>query len=356
MTDNLNLRVQHIDIAKGISIVLVAMNHSKISDFLPALIDALGLLRMPLFFFLAGIFISSKSSVIAFVTRKCGILLKPYFVTLLISASVALFFPFKDGKFKSDIIGIFYGVGDSISWTSLWFLTHLFVLTIVGYLIIRLYRFEQRSVFANVCFFIGLIALSYLVSNQLTLVKINVFGFDEPIRGLPFSIDLLPFSLIFFLGGYVLRKQVINIELSWAYFVLAGFLFFIICFFTTTDFNLNERIITKPLLVVVAGFLGIYLVLSVSLIMNRNIIMTRICLFFGVASLYILIFHGALLFYVNYYLTRILHHLAIESTQLLNIAIATVTFTLSVSIPPLIKKTKLLDTFLVPTKSVDKSI
>jgi uncharacterized membrane protein YcfT len=51
MVNTLPLRVKHTDIAKGVSIVLVAMNHSKISEFLPTLIEALGLLRMPLFSF-----------------------------------------------------------------------------------------------------------------------------------------------------------------------------------------------------------------------------------------------------------------------------------------------------------------
>lgn len=43
-------RVKHIDIAKGISICLVAMFHSKMKFYFPDIIEPMALFRMPLFF------------------------------------------------------------------------------------------------------------------------------------------------------------------------------------------------------------------------------------------------------------------------------------------------------------------
>jgi len=51
----MNNRVEHIDIAKGISIILVALFHSKLKLFAPDIINSMGLFRLPLFFFLSGV-------------------------------------------------------------------------------------------------------------------------------------------------------------------------------------------------------------------------------------------------------------------------------------------------------------
>lgn len=239
MVNTLPLRVKHTDIAKGVSIVLVAMNHSKISEFLPTLIEALGLLRMPLFFFLAGIFISPNNTIIDSVVRKGRALLQPYFVTLLSLSIVHVFLPLNNVRFEDEIAGIFYGVGDTISWTSLWFLPHLFVLASVGFVIIKSFKFEQRTASEKMVFFICLISLNYFTSQYISLLEFSLVGVEEPIRGLPFSIDLLPFSLIFFLGGYVSKNLVVDFKLSWQSLCFALASFLAICLCTTADINLN---------------------------------------------------------------------------------------------------------------------
>ncbi len=75
-------RYLHIDIAKGISICLVAMFHSQLGNYYPSIIDPMGLFRMPLFFLLSGIFFSWNPEPHYFFTKKFDSLLKPYFVVL----------------------------------------------------------------------------------------------------------------------------------------------------------------------------------------------------------------------------------------------------------------------------------
>jgi fucose 4-O-acetylase-like acetyltransferase len=63
-------RVKHIDIAKGISIFLVAMAHgtpvfvplvsSKVIFYYQEVIGPISLFRLPLFFFLSGIFLPGQ--------------------------------------------------------------------------------------------------------------------------------------------------------------------------------------------------------------------------------------------------------------------------------------------------------
>jgi len=49
-------RVEHIDIARGISITLVAMFHSHLKFSIPEVIEPMSLFRMPLFLVLSGVF------------------------------------------------------------------------------------------------------------------------------------------------------------------------------------------------------------------------------------------------------------------------------------------------------------
>ena len=42
-------RVEHVDIAKGISIAMVALFHSDLAFFIPAVVEPMSVFRMPLF-------------------------------------------------------------------------------------------------------------------------------------------------------------------------------------------------------------------------------------------------------------------------------------------------------------------
>ena len=83
-------RVATIDIAKGISIILVVFGHSQLGHYYPNINNALGLFRMPLFFFLSGVFFNSNSTLVYFIFKKSDALLKPYFVTLIIIISIEI--------------------------------------------------------------------------------------------------------------------------------------------------------------------------------------------------------------------------------------------------------------------------
>lgn len=80
-------RVEWIDVAKGVGIVLVSFGHLRNGDgesvWLPALdapIDAIYLFHMPLFFLLGGLTFSRRGGFKAFLVRKAKTLLVPYYV------------------------------------------------------------------------------------------------------------------------------------------------------------------------------------------------------------------------------------------------------------------------------------
>lgn len=80
-------RIEWIDVAKGVGIVLVSFGHLRNGDgesvWLPALdapIDAIYLFHMPLFFLLGGLTFSRRGGFKAFLVRKAKTLLVPYYV------------------------------------------------------------------------------------------------------------------------------------------------------------------------------------------------------------------------------------------------------------------------------------
>jgi len=64
----MNQRIEYIDLAKGFCIMLVVFNHGNVlmGDPEYALRDAFCIMRMPLYFFLSGLFLSPMRIIAAF--------------------------------------------------------------------------------------------------------------------------------------------------------------------------------------------------------------------------------------------------------------------------------------------------
>ncbi len=79
-------RLRHIDIARGIAILLIAFTHSWLADHLFnetwKLVKVIFSFSLPLFFFLSGVFFKPEQGLRYLVMRRGDSLLKPYFVVL----------------------------------------------------------------------------------------------------------------------------------------------------------------------------------------------------------------------------------------------------------------------------------
>lgn len=144
-------RINWIDTAKGIGIILVTFGHIRNGNgqsvWLPALdssIDAIYLFHMPLFFFLGGFTFSSRRSFGDFALRKAKTLLIPYYVFSLyfLAKPIAMLIVPKLGAtlqtgYDSISLGQqFYNV--LINGTGLWFLWAYFIGEIVVYAITKI--------------------------------------------------------------------------------------------------------------------------------------------------------------------------------------------------------------------------
>jgi polysaccharide biosynthesis protein PslL len=282
-------RVELIDIAKGISIILVAFGHSHLKLQYPAVNHVMTLFRMPLFFFLAGLFFQTHVRPLRYFLHKADALLKPYFA-FLIGYSILSALRGKSDLWIS-LLGIVYSSAGVLRWSQMWFLTHLWLLFTFSYIVSRLLKLDGRHIYFR-CAIVGLFLLSgSMTLDTFRLFKISLGSLYPFVTGLPFSADLLLLSSAFFLAGSILRVKVKHFKASTPILLIALTCFIGVLLLGGTTVDLNKRIFAPPLLASVASISGIYLVLALSSLITRSQIAKLALLTCGSASLFILMFH-----------------------------------------------------------------
>ncbi len=341
-------RIEHIDIAKGISIALVAMFHSKLNLFIPEIIEPMSLFRMPLFFFLSGVFFSYSLKPKLFFLKKAEALLKPYFFVLL-TLLLLSYFSGKDADLLWQLKGIIYGNGDTIRWVPLWFLTHLFALYVFSYYLFYYLKFGQlsRDIQATLLFCFMIIGSLYI--DFFWYKPIIIYKFSTEIPGLPFSLDIIFISSTYFILGHLLRDKIIRFTPNVLSLILFMSVFILVSIFTDAHTDLNKRIYSAPLSATIGAIAGIYIIVTCSWFISKSRWIALIPMWLGRGSLFILIFHGIVISETY----RLLSEGIKNENSLLVIAV--VSYVLSISIPLVIKifveKSNLLSLAFFPFKS-----
>lgn len=284
-------RILHVDIAKGISICLVAMVHTKIAALWPDVVGVGSLFRMPLFFLLAGLFFGWSASPVPFLRHKAEALIKPYFATLLPLLVVA--YLSGEEALASKVKGVFYGNGYTIlsDWQPMWFLTHLFVLYGFSYLLFRYTPFSRISPGGRWAWLAVFLVLGSYGLSAFWFFELHLPSHTLELPGLPFGIDLLLFTSAFFIAGHLLRDRVAAFVPQ--PFLLLSALLVLLCVVVFSDalLDVNKRHITQPPLAWAGSVSGIYLILCLSVMIARIDPVARLFVYLGQSSLYILIFH-----------------------------------------------------------------
>jgi len=312
----MNKRVELIDIAKGISIILVVFNHSDLANLYPGISNSLALIRMPFFIFLSGVFFSTSYSLKNHFIKKTDALLKPYFFTL--GSVIAIHFMLDIiglvASFTSStmepidifkqfywnllevgklILGALYGSGPGIvkGWLPLWFLTHLWIVFILSYLIVHHSKIERSTKILKLVlifslFSIGYIFMDYIANNPIIPSTNRPF-----FVGLPFSADIAFITTAFFLSGFFLKDKIVSFSPKLSILSITIISFILITNFTSAAINFNSREYRSPFFSTVAAFSGIYLALSLSYYLKYSVIIKNNLILCGSSSLFILIFH-----------------------------------------------------------------
>jgi len=199
-------RIEYLDIARGIGILLVVLGHNDFGVLSPFGQHFIYSFHMPLFFFLSGYFINTSIPFFDYFKGRFHSVLKPYLFTifLIYFASVS----FEKISFQTAITRIvksLYASGYYIDWVQLWFLPHLFVVSLYAFLFITLvHQLHNRWVIWAIL--LGTLALSLLFLHMFYPFSVSIFGREYQLYGLPFSLDVVLLSGFYFIMGHETRQ------------------------------------------------------------------------------------------------------------------------------------------------------
>ncbi len=339
-------RIGFIDIAKALSIILVALAHSPIRKMFPQIIDSMSLFRMPLFFFLSGLFFSDSDNSSKFLWKKFDSLLKPYFTTLIIVTFIMLLVQEKK-SFLPEFAGILYGNGNTIEWVPLWFLSHLFAVHCFVYFIYKFTSFKNFSLINKLLMLTVMFIVGIFSIDVFNFAEIELWGRSFTLPGLPFSLDLLLISSTYYIFGTILKDRIINFKPNNYLLGFSFLIFMIIIIFSNAYINLNSRIYANPLFTSIGTICGIYLMLSLSIFLDKINFGRSFLLYIGTSALFVLIFHK----HIEH---KIFIHLTGMTSNEYPLITSIFAFILSILIPLGIKeiiiRSKILSKFYIPIK------
>ena len=292
--NSVSLRVEFIDLTKGICICLVVFGHIAMlqQDNPSKLTGALYSFLMPLYYFLSGLFFKRYESFKIFFVKKVNVLLIPFiaFHFLTVIGWLTL----------TDIVGGRLSVDNFVSHLYLFFSTPCVEFLPDGPIWFLL------SLFFTNLFFYGCLSLSdRFKHNMASLLFLTIllgssgFYFNIYCINLPLFLDTTLTAFPFFVGGFILRNYTSFLENNWpikysCLFILIG---------SIVTYFLAEREYVYVLIYYDAnffqlyfgGFMGILTALHVSKLVGHIPLVS----YFGRYSLIILVTHWFLYPYVS---------------------------------------------------------
>lgn len=347
----MNSRLQHIDIAKGIGILLVVLGHNPITTRPKGeLFNIIYSFHLPLFLFLSGLFLNTEKPLVKLMLEKLDAIVKPYLITVFIG-----YVMFNLNTVGIAIFGTIYSTSFTlpIVWSPLWFLTFIWAVSVFSWLFIKFTKITSRGIIFQLLFISILLVIGFFTRGIFWKIPININGvpfelFGKPfiLPGLPFSTDILFFGSFFFLLGFLYKSQVVNFKFQPIYFLVTLLIFAFCHYRYNYTIDLNFRKYDHLIISTVEAFLGIYIVLSVSSWLSKYTKVANILAYIGSGSLFLLLFH---------YIVQREVHLFLNTQFNFKYLTLTLAFIAGTAIPLLIgemvKRNKYLSLLFLPLKS-----
>ena len=287
-------RIEYIDIARGIGILLVALAHADISLISPYLHRFIYAFHMPLFFFLSGYFFHSDLPFWIFLKKRFNAIIKPYLVTIVLIYVASI--SFTNMRFVTvfgRIVKSLYATGYYIDWVQLWFLPSLFVSSLFAFIIYRLLLIHIDNRYLRWSILLGMQAIGVATLGLFYPFSVSLLGKEYELFGLPFSLDLVLISGFFYILGNEIRRVTSEKTFSNLWIFLGtggGLVLTTLLFEQRSDFN--TRVFESFPINTLEAILGILFTLAVSKQINlRTTRLASALKYIGQASLFILIFH-----------------------------------------------------------------
>ncbi len=293
-------RIDFVDLTKGVCIILVVILHVglQIEGVFERIAShpVVSCFRLPLYFFISGIFFKSYEGLWGFFVRKINKLVIP-FIFFYVSAFMLKYIVSKilPGTFQlpvqfSDMLVVFHG-HDLIKFNPpIWFLVALFNCNIMFYI---LHSLREKH--------LPLMFLSTLI--------IGVLGFYMRDLGieLPFYLDVAMTALPFYVAGFWIRRY--NFFLYPHRFdkVIPLFVVVAIVFLFFVGFDPGMRTNTYNGNIIQfysAAFTGIVMIM----LLCKRIKKVRLVSYIGRYSVITLGIHGPILFFIPSILKRFIHN------------------------------------------------
>lgn len=282
-------RIDHIDVARGLGILLVvAGHHPLVADQPGKLFALIFAFHLPLFFFLSGMLFKPTQPLGTLLARRANGLLKPYAVVLLSIVAAQVLLLHRDaGPLLARVL---YGTGNTVASIPMWFLPHLWLLAAFGWVLLRLVG-SASSLAARVALLTALLVMGSLSAHYFGSHPWYPIGPDRLVLGLPWSLDLLPLAGFYFLLGYYTREQSAHMSFKpwWLIASLLAFALLHIQWGGVVDFNLRRY--DHPLVATALALLGIYASLQLACLLACARLSRKVFAYVGTGTLFILILH-----------------------------------------------------------------
>jgi len=289
-------RIEWIDTAKGICIILVVLNHILLYEGFPSLYPQsysicnifLSSFRMPLYFFLSGVFFKTYGGVFFFMKKKINKILIPFIFWYVVGIIIISLFVENDMffKFLTDkyiIFDFFYNNCHSTN-GPIWFLLCLFE---VNQLFFLIHSINKKKAFIYISSLImGILGL------WLSYSSINLHA----------SLDTALSCLPFFVFGYFIKNDTNIFKSSYGnkHLLLYAILCGIVCFSLADEVEFYRNIYSKHSLftLYICGFLGSLMIIFIA----KYIGIIPIITYYGRYSIIILCTHYLLYTVLNHFL------------------------------------------------------
>lgn len=279
-----------IDIARGLTISLVVLGHGYILSDRSWAEQAMGVLRMPAFFIIAGTLFTYRGSFRSFVVRRTDSLIKPFIVASLLFLAGDVFFG--ERRVLIGLAGIAYANGNTMSPAALWFLPHLWLVGIIAFFLVPLaHRVNRKSLLmaTTIAILVGGAIIRMFWEMPVPHVISGVTS--KAIPGLPLGVDFVLITLGFFIIGQVFRFQIFSFVPKLQLVILTGAAFILLMATAEPHVDLNLRVFTPAPAALIAVALAVYLFLTVCWLISRADLPYRVFAFLGRRSLFVLLFH-----------------------------------------------------------------
>lgn len=321
-------RIEYIDLAKGICICLVVWNHISwgIDSVKTPFYYMVMAFRMPLYFFLSGLFFKTYGGFLNFFLRKTNKLLVPFlsfhfltaFVWMVVTDIIGRRFSWESCLYHFEVF-LYAPLNEGFPNQAIWFLFCLFIMNVLFYICVCIsLRIEKSTaMLVLITFVIGFIG--YWIGDK----GVNI----------PFYLDSAMTALPFFAIGFCIRKYTDLLEPNqWdKYNVLFAFGFAMIAFLmaqgsTLYYINRYENNIAK---LYISGFCGLMAIL----LFSKQIKHLPVISYLGRYSIIILVTH----FFVFPYVQRGVDSLSLPIIPTMLISFVLTMFSYMVIIPLFIK-------------------